>query len=444
MGPMSGASSGGSTFARIEAAYISSLLTPDSVQRSPRDQWGNPKVPVRSSPDGQLAAEGTWTAVDSSLDTPTYMNLVGIPVAMDCVGNCSFVMETLHMEFSDCSTTISNTTMMQDLNGTIFLHGNLSITTDSMANGSPSSFFHATQASMDAFIKDPRSSHIDVYYGSRTQGKETWPRLPYSLIKCALAPMDLDVNVTCTIDECAVSALRYGSGESLSDATWNGLRGIFRDKAWTATGAAIHPNQPSLTDCFLMDPLSTLNAPYAYVDLWELEPEVIEERLGLAFNAFYYAQSTQSFVLGSSFAAGASSRTPTDNTTATETRTTGQIYKCNQTWLGIILAISIALELAAVLSTILKWKTAVPDIFGYASSMTMDNEYCIRAGAVESTALDGLTRARKLGHVTFRLADVNDPQDVGHFRFLPAGEGLKEMKVESRHLRRMARNKYYS
>lgn len=443
---LSGASSGGSTLTMITAAYLSTLLMPMTVQNSTRDQWGNPKTPARSSWGGAIATGDEWSTVPNpSFAPPAYQSLIGVPINVTYKGTSSFIVTTLQMEFSECSTTISNDTLFLESVGTVIpylINGSIPKSSGMQTGGIPSSFFVTTAQSWSSFVQTPFSSPLDVYYGSRTETgtDQSWPAAPLSLINCALAPIYLDANVSCSSGDCSVVAVRHAPQDGFSNATWASLENLFSDPFWTGMGASLHPAEASITDVFLMDPAAASQAYYGYVDLWSLQPDVIAERLGLAFNAFYYCQATRSVLLGSDFGADAEALNQT--TSAQGTRSTGLIYRCHKRWLVVVLAICIALELAAVIGAILGYMITVPDVFGYVSSMVLDNEHCRRMGIVESSALDGLTRARKLGHLRFRIADVSAEGDIGHFSFIPDGHIVGHTRVSTARARRPRTREY--
>lgn len=85
------------------------------------------------------------------------------------------------------------------------------------------------------------------------------------------------------------------------------------------------------------------------------------------------------------------------------------------------MGISFALEAATIATFPLRWNTRLPDFLGYASSLTMENWHCEREGLAESSALDALERARRMGENRFRTADVREGMEVGHLALVPVG-----------------------
>src|SRR5436305_7538362 len=78
MSGFQGVSSLQSSLDTIKTAYLSSLVTPIDVQDSPRDLWGNVKIPSLDSLTGRSSTEGEW--IDVKQGNTKYSNLIGIPV----------------------------------------------------------------------------------------------------------------------------------------------------------------------------------------------------------------------------------------------------------------------------------------------------------------------------------------------------------------------------
>ena len=102
---------------------------------------------------------------------------------------------------------------------------------------------------------------------------------------------------------------------------------------------------------------------------------------------------------------------PVLNVTAQTTRDIRQVYQCHMVWLAFVLVISLALEAAAIATLLLRWNTRLPDFLSYASSLTMENWQCEREGLMESSALDGLERARRMGDTRFGIADIKEERE---------------------------------
>jgi hypothetical protein len=95
--------------------------------------------------------------------------------------------------------------------------------------------------------------------------------------------------------------------------------------------------------------------------------------------------------------------------------TSREEYRANLAWVAILLACSAALLATGVASAVLGWRAGVPDMLGYATSMTYENPHFPvpdRGGV-----LDAMDRARLLQDVRVRVGDVKGALDVGQIAF---------------------------
>ncbi len=106
---------GGST-AKNDQIYISALTAAREAKLSPRDNWGNVRVPrlealnASGAPHGGLgaaaaaaAAASAWLAVPAATLPEQYSSLLGIPVvALPADAAANFTLETSYMSLS-CS-----------------------------------------------------------------------------------------------------------------------------------------------------------------------------------------------------------------------------------------------------------------------------------------------------------------------------------------------------
>jgi hypothetical protein len=79
------------------------------------------------------------------------------------------------------------------------------------------------------------------------------------------------------------------------------------------------------------------------------------------------------------------------------------------------------LIIVSLIGTILQFSTIAPDIFGYASSFTLDNPYTDIPPEAQGCTLDGIERARLLKDVRVQFADVRPGDEVGHIAFATCG-----------------------
>jgi hypothetical protein len=81
-------------------------------------------------------------------------------------------------------------------------------------------------------------------------------------------------------------------------------------------------------------------------------------------------------------------------------------------WILTLLVCSITLFLVGVLNAVVSFRTNVPDVFGFVSTLTRGSPYVdIPYGG---TTLDGIERAKLLQVLRVQLADVKEDAPIGY------------------------------
>ncbi|KAF6782919.1 hypothetical protein CMUS01_16692 [Colletotrichum musicola] len=99
------------------------------------------------------------------------------------------------------------------------------------------------------------------------------------------------------------------------------------------------------------------------------------------------------------------------NMTSTTVSRTRDVYRANRPWVALLLLTTTVLEVLALAGFALQFLIKGPDILGFASSLTRDNRF---VPVHEGSSLDGAERARLLGDLRLRLADVRAEEDDGY------------------------------
>ena len=93
-------------------------------------------------------------------------------------------------------------------------------------------------------------------------------------------------------------------------------------------------------------------------------------------------------------------------------------YRCQPTWLIVYFIATAVMLTAAIISLWLSWYVQGPEVLGYCSSLVKDSRYFnISTGST----MRGAERAKRLGKLKLRLADVSGDRDVGHIAIVGAG-----------------------
>lgn len=107
-------------------------------------------------------------------------------------------------------------------------------------------------------------------------------------------------------------------------------------------------------------------------------------------------------------------------------------YRINWRWIPIDLVASLILLVAAIVSWYLRMKTLAPDIFGYVSSLTRDNEHIPLP--TEGSMLNGIDRARMLRNVKVKIGDIetssSGERTVGRVGLAPADASIAGLQRE--------------
>lgn len=92
-----------------------------------------------------------------------------------------------------------------------------------------------------------------------------------------------------------------------------------------------------------------------------------------------------------------------------------EIYAASHLWIGMLLVITLVLQLCAIVGVALKYMATAPDILGYVSTLTRDNSFTsVPEGG---NTLSGLERARLLRDLNVQIGDVKCEEEKGHIAF---------------------------
>jgi hypothetical protein len=157
-----------------------------------------------------------------------------------------------------------------------------------------------------------------------------------------------------------------------------------------------------------------------------LTPEALSERLTILWNTFFqstYAMNTLGGNLDQIFdnitqSADLQLFNVTESVISTPMP---NIWHTNWSWFTALLISSIILQIASFMALFFKYYTCVPDIIGYASSMTLLNPYV--PTPTGGTTLHGLERAHMLQDMKIMIGDVCANEPVGAVAFAKADEG---------------------
>jgi len=234
----------------------------------------------------------------------------------------------------------------------------------------------------------------------------------------------VESHVQCQQSRCAVDRMRLSETDRRAARTtpfdnFTVSENMF--KAFTiATGESVAVRLATATEQFIDNP----STPFTMgrVALYKLPKDVFTERFALLFNSFYQAGLAPNYQTGAlptnmsvydlDYHLDGNNSSPfQSNATTARVAHYQRVYVSNRSWLALMMICSLILQICAIAGLVLKHRLRGPDILGFVSSMTRDNQYTpLHPGG---STLDGLERARLLRNVPVRLEDVNWSEDIG-------------------------------
>ncbi|OAG12118.1 uncharacterized protein CC84DRAFT_1079243 [Paraphaeosphaeria sporulosa] len=411
MGAASDINSARSVFSPI---FLASLLSSSKYQDTSMDLWGNVKMPRFASVESSTSDE--WKTIKSDNNTNiTYASLIGIPVAqLDKIGASNFSVKARQWDV-DCDKNEMQGGKQADF-------GSMDVSTWKVAytpvNSScskwPCSISFKSMANNDAENKD--------YFN-------------YTVASCKLSYDAYETRISCKGRSCIPTAIRKVDSYIGVNYTRD-TDAFFRNTPAFNTMITL-PRIDNLgvgsvafrgstnAEKWMADPTNFVGLK-TYVQLYELSPEVLSNRLTILWNSFFqstYAMNTLGGNLDQTFDNTTQSTDSQlfNGTASTISTPMPSVWKLNWKWFTALLVSSIILQIAAYMGLFFKYYTCVPDIIGYASSMTLLNPYV--PTPTGGTTLHGLERTHMLQDMKVMIGDVCANETIGAVAFAKADEG---------------------
>ena len=413
----------------VTSLYSSSLLSAKQLGALPSDPWGNIKIPRIESLDPDEGPNGWRTVPPSHQD---YSSFIGLPlINVSTSGQVTFSMESAYLNWNCLAVTEAS------------LNGPWTSQLDTpwgISNFSKSGAFHFL-SSQDPDILG-QSIFLDTntpFTNERATGSVSTPRRvlfgsQYArgivLANFTVTQSRVESRVSCLDGKCAVTQMRNSQEDHLppdftflENSTIVGyLFGYFGlGDGITALGRP--------TAMYIQN--QTYNLPKD-VDLVNVSASDFSTRLGVLFNTFYVAslapmaipgtaspqasdyvpeidwsQSIGSIDLRGSSNDGFASRL----STATVVQSLPDRWNVSPVWLASLIISASVLFALGIWGTIAKYRCLAPDIMGYVSSFTRDNQFC--SIDPPGSALDAFDRARLLKNAWVRIGDVKPGDSTG-------------------------------
>ncbi|KAF1977382.1 hypothetical protein BU23DRAFT_452372 [Bimuria novae-zelandiae CBS 107.79] len=406
--------------------FLTALLSSPKYQDTSMDLWGNVRMPRYSSVENSTSEE--WKpVVDDDKSNITYASLIGIPVAfVNGNGASNFSIKARQWDLA------CNKNKMQGGKEAGF--GRLDVSTWKVANvpvnttctGWPCPISFKSLSNEDAADED--------YYN-------------YTVSTCELSYDLYETRINCKGKSCTPTAMR--KIDRYTGANYTRDTDAYFQKIVLANIMATLPNIDNLgvgsvafrgssnAEKWLADPTNFVGYLYTYAQLYTLTPELFSQRLTVLWNTFFqstYAMTTLSGALDQTFSNVTRSAHSQlfNGTVAALTTPMPNVWRTNWNWFIALLVSSVVLQIAAYAALFFKYYTCVPDIIGYASSMTLLNPYVpVPTGG---TTLHGLERACMLQDMQVMIGDVCADEPAGAVAFA---------KVDKGRVARLNRKRFY-
>ena len=423
-----------------------SMLGSDSMRKSSLDQYGNVRIPYLP----QLATATDWSQVPGPGEQSNWVSLTGLMVSDQAISNESnFIVNTSYIE-ATCSDAVllpfagdNNLLSSTIAKAGFHQHPGVSGSPKSDAFGGPDGNepntllvdsnslddgdkIVGTDDEGEGITKDELTylpSPVNLFYASKVRWLDDHSHI--EVYNCSLTHPLAEAKVTCEEARCNVlqmrpSEVKAESGNSLPfsfSEYSNFLRFIP-----SSLGASGSRDTPTAIDQFMLgspSPLTQGDTPF--VENYEnITGEVFAGRLTTLLNTIWQASiAPGSIALGSS--ANFSAISSLSTAASVKAIKPQAQYAVNLWHAALLIVITFMLVICAIAGMILSKITKAPDVLGYVSTMTRDNEY-VRVPEGGST-LDGMQRARYLARMKVQLANVRPEDEAGRIALRSLGGG---------------------
>lgn len=459
---------------QLNGLYVTSLMAPPDVKRSPVDTWGNLKVPLMSQlAPNHTANETGWYNFGFTDDIP-YSSLIGIPVGgLPHIGNITFNVESSYFDFNCYSLSLSpyvpimhtfSAPTRPSASTRAGTHGSLTESKEPptllrIPNntfygkiGPDTSFSFGMDSYIDwnsGFLAKLRAEGMSAFINNVTNNDRTFfsqqqtflfeskyftsfpgMKNPATVAYCNAKRIYVESAVECIEDpfslrkpQCSIIAVRDSQRRhqpaDITPFLFPTVLDMFSAALSQDQGQA---GTYSLTEKYINNTDTPLLVQDVDMRLFELDKKVFSQRLTQVINTFYFGSLFPSAIVGGldttlpMYTVSTYTDEPVNRTTTGMVTTrTADLYNTDIQWLTVFLATGVAMFAAAAVSSTLAHFTTIPDVLGYASSLTRHSLYF--AHSTEGSALDGLSRSRRMKNKKVRLGDVQSGEKIGLLAF---------------------------
>lgn len=424
---MLGASATNSARSVFGPIFLTALLSSSKYQDTSMDLWGNVRLPRYSSVENRTEDEWKPVVGDSHTNI-TYASLIGIPVAfLEGNGTSNFSVKARQWDVSCDKNEMEGGKQAHFGSMATSSWEITTIPINSTCTNWPCSLTFRSMANNDA-------DDVDFYN--------------YTVATCKLNYDMFEVKIGCEGKSCTPTSMRkidmytgvnYTSDDSdkfFQNTIISNIMSTLPHIDNLGVGSAAFRGSTN-AEKWMADPTNFIGYLGMYARLYQLTPEVFSERFTILWNTFFqstYAMNTLGGNLDHTFDnITQSAETQLFNGTASIRSTPmPSVWRTNWSWFTVLLISSIILQIASCMALFYKYYTCVPDIIGYASSMTLLNPYVPTPSG--GTTLHGLERSHMFQDMKVMIGDVCANEPVGAIAFAKADNGR---------VARLSRNRYY-
>lgn len=379
------------------------------------DLWGNVKMPRFASVENSTLDE--WKPIQNDNTTNiTYASFIGIPVTkLDHISATNFSIKARLWDV-DCDKNEMQGGKQANFGSFGDSTWKVAYTpVNSSCSKWPCTFSFKSLANFEAVDED--------YYN-------------YTVASCKLSYDLYETRIGCQGRTCSPTAMRKIDPYPSANYTMNedaffravpvmNIMGMLPSIDNLGVGSVAFRGSTN-AERWMADPTNFVGLLYSYVRLYELSPETLSNRLTILWNSFFqstYASNTLGGNLDQTFDnITQSADMQLFNGTASAISTPmPSVWKTNWKWFTALLVSAVFLQIAAFMALFFKYFTCVPDIIGYASSMTLLNPYV--PTPTGGTTLHGLERTYILQDMKVMIGDVCPNEPIGAVAFAKADEG---------------------
>jgi len=233
---------------------------------------------------------------------------------------------------------------------------------------------------------------------------------------CPVTTTYVHSTVFCASGSCAITAsepssLKHPNSNLTNlgfvDAFKNFSYALEADQANLFNDPEVETIFPSPLELYIADPDSTPLGGTESLTIFDVSIDDFSSRLQQLINAYWYGGYNPAAFMGGG-------PLPDEMASVTQGQhvVSREVCTCNLAWLGVLFLATALMFVAAVAGLCFSLATRGPDILGYFSTNLRDSKFVY--SAFEDSTLNGRGRAKKLGKVRVKLADVDEEKEVGY------------------------------